>query len=121
MKAQKSQAPQTAGMSINALSEKTGIDRRTLKKRLKGAPMQPDGGYAIKDVETALAAVEDNGDLKDTKLRAYRTGISSTRIRNMQHKGCPNGQSKCKLCRKKIKTDTTKKHQAFTDTAIVCD
>ena len=75
-----------------------------------------DDREAFKEVHAEKMRV-----LKDTKLRAYRTGISSTRIRNMQHKGCPNGQSKCKLCRKKIKTDTTKKHQAFTDTAIVCD
>ena len=58
------------GLSINAISEKTGVDRRTLKKRLKDTPQVDGGGYNLADVEAALAAAaKADGNLKDEKLR----------------------------------------------------
>lgn len=69
MKTRKSSVP-PQGLTINALSEKTGVDRRTLKKRLKDVEQQPGGGYALQDVEAAIeSAAKQGGGLKDEKLR----------------------------------------------------
>jgi hypothetical protein len=48
----------TGGLSINELSELTGIDRRTVKKRLLGLPSKPGPkGALLYDPQAALRAV----------------------------------------------------------------
>ena len=68
MKTRNSSVP-PQGLTINALSEKTGIDRRTLKKRLKDVAQQPGGGWSLADVEAAASKAAEGGSLKDEKLR----------------------------------------------------
>jgi hypothetical protein len=68
MKTEISQVP-PQGLTINALSEQTGTDRRTLKKRLRNVPQQPGGGYLLADVEAAAQEAADCGSLRDEKLR----------------------------------------------------
>lgn len=48
---------------------RTGMDRRTLKKRLHNVPTE-DGKYSLSEVEKAIAATaKADGNLKDEKLK----------------------------------------------------
>jgi hypothetical protein len=80
MKTRKTSVP-PQGLTINALSEQTGIDRRTLKKRLTTVKQQPGGGYLLADVEAAAKAGAEGGSLRDEKLREE---IRKLRIQNDQ-------------------------------------
>lgn len=59
--------------TINGLSDETGVDRRTIKKRLAGTePRKVEGSsklYALDDLANATADATDNDPLRDQKLR----------------------------------------------------
>ena len=59
--------------TVNGLSEQTGVDRRTIKKRLAGTkPRKMDGVsafYALEDLTEATAQTTDADSLKEQKLR----------------------------------------------------
>ena len=71
------------GYSINALSERFKVDRRTLKKYLSGTKPLPGGGYALSDVESVLSSLKKDkalsSDLKGEKLLEE---IRKLRLRN---------------------------------------
>jgi hypothetical protein len=59
--------------TVNGLSEQTGVDRRTIKKRLRDvAPRKTDGGnklYALEDLTAATEQTTDSDSLKEQKLK----------------------------------------------------
>ena len=59
--------------TINGLSDETGVDRRTIKKRLANTePRRVDNGqkyYALEDLEAATAQAKEDSPLRDQKLR----------------------------------------------------
>lgn len=84
----KSNHGESGPFSINALSEMTGVDRRTLKKHLASVtPKKVEGVsklYELADVEAALPKESQGGSLRDEKLREE---IRKLRIKNDRDQG----------------------------------
>jgi hypothetical protein len=74
--------------SINGLSEQTGVDRRTIKKRLRDIPPRKMDGvsamYALEDLTNATAQTTEADTLKEQKLSEE---VRKLRIKNDKDEG----------------------------------